>query len=221
MLSSPPRSFAAATRACAREARSPSAAARIAGDIGVGDHRREAVRAEEQDVPRRHPAGLDVDDELGAAAERAGHHVAQRVAPRLLGRDDPALHLLVDPRVVARQQAELPAAPEVDAAVADVRDVGDVAVHEDRGHRRRHALELGALPRRLEHPAVRVPDRGLQPVAVVGDRLVEAERPGDLLVAPGERHELVDRRRPPRARRPRPRRGRPCRPRRRRAAARR
>ena len=132
-------------------------------------------------------------DEVRLAPEGAGDHVAQGVAAGLVGRDHAALDLLVHPGVVARELGELAVAPEVDAAVPHVADVGDVAVHEHRGHGGGHALVFRLLPGGLEHLAVGVADRGLQPVAVVGDVLVEAEGPGDLLVAPGEADELVDR----------------------------
>ena len=115
------------------------------------------------------------------------------MAAGLVGRDHPALDLLVHPGVVARELGEHSLAEEVDPAVSHVAEVGHVAVHQHRRHRSGHPLVLGLLPGGLEHLAVRVADRGLQAVAVVGDALVEAEGPGDLLVAAGETDELVDR----------------------------
>src|SRR5262245_34816052 len=163
------------------------------GDVVVGDHGGEAVRTGDQDVPGLRLVDLHVDVQVGPAAQRARHHVAQGVGPRLVEGQHAALELLVDPGMVAGELAEGGVAEQVDPAVPHVGQVGGVAVHQDRGHRGGHALVLALLLHRLDDLAVRVADRGLQAVAVVGDALVEAERPGDLLVAAGQAYELVDR----------------------------
>ena len=86
MLSSPPRSLASCTSAVAARATSPARLAEDARDLLVADHGGEAVRAEEEHVPGVHAARLDVDQQVGAPAEGAGDHVAQRVVARLLRR---------------------------------------------------------------------------------------------------------------------------------------
>ena len=100
MLSSPPRSLASSTSAVAARATSPAASPRMRA---MSSSPIMVVRPSEQrrrTSPARHPARLDVDEEVRAAAEGAGHDVAEGVAAGLLGGDDAALDLLVDPRVV-------------------------------------------------------------------------------------------------------------------------
>ena len=193
MLSSPPRALAAATRSVAAFSTSPPRLRPGAADLVV--RAPSSVRPSEQrsrTSPGLHACVLHVHGQVGLAPQGAGDHVAQGMAAGLVGRDHAALDLLVHPGVVGRELGDLPLAQEVDAAVPHVAEVGHVAVDEDGGHRRGHPLVLALLLGRLEHLAVRVADRGLQPVAVVGDVLVEAEGPGDLLVAAGQAHELVD-----------------------------
>ena len=115
MLSSPPRSFAALIRARAPAPRS-SRCSRTSSAIGAGvDHRRQAVRAEQEDVPVLGLDGERVDVDVGVGAERAGDHRALRVDLRLLRRQLAAPHELGDERVVVGQLLELAVAQPVGA----------------------------------------------------------------------------------------------------------
>ena len=97
----------------------------------LGDHRGEAVRADEEDVAGAGLEGLEVDLDVGLGAERAGDHGALRVRLGLLLGELAALDQLVDERVVAGEPHELAVAQQVGARVADVGDrdlaVADVA----------------------------------------------------------------------------------------------
>ena len=124
---------------------------------------------------------MDIDREVGPPPEGAGDDVAKRVAAGLLGRDHAALDLLVDPGVIGGEEGHRTVPPEVDPAVPHVGDVRGLTIHEHRRHRRGHALVVRALPGRLQQPPVGMTDRGLEPVAVVGDRLVEPEGGADRL----------------------------------------
>ena len=139
MLSSPPRSFAALISAWVAASRRPRFSDQDPLDRAGVDHRRQAVRAEQEDVA---VAGLDgerVDVDVGLGPERARDHRALRVDRRLLGRELTAPHELGDERVVVGQLLELPVAQPVGARVADVpdRDLPVGLEHRDR-HRRAH-----------------------------------------------------------------------------------
>src|SRR4030042_3365132 len=73
-----------------------------ARDVLVPDHGGEPVRAEEEDVAGAHPPRLDVDEEVRAAAEGAGHHGAEGGAAGLLGRGTASRGWPATPRWVAR-----------------------------------------------------------------------------------------------------------------------
>ena len=102
---------------------------------------------------------------------------------RLVGGDDAALDLLVDPRVVGGELRDLAVAHEVDAAVPtwpmlpaspSTSTAATVVAMPS------YSLFSLVASRTLRFG---VADRGLEAVAVVGDVLVQPEGPGDLLVA--------------------------------------
>ena len=107
MLSSPPPAFAASTsaRAAARDRR--GAARASVEDLVVGDHRRQPVGAEQEDVARLRLDRERVDVDVGIGAERARDHRALRMGLRLLRRELAAAHELGDERVVVGELLEL------------------------------------------------------------------------------------------------------------------
>ena len=122
MLSRPPAALAAAISS------GPSTSSGFGGPVSSGsslrlaDHRRQAVRAEQEDVAGARVVGLDVDLDARLGPERAGDDRALRVRLGLLLGELPAPHQLVDERVVVGQPRELAVAQQVGARVADVRD---------------------------------------------------------------------------------------------------
>ena len=121
MLSRPPARLASSTSA--RTAASIEVAPREQlGDLLLAEHRRQPVRAEQEDVAGAGRDGLHVDLDLGLGPERPGDDRALRVVLGLgVGELALAPHFL-DQRVVAGQPLELAAAQAVGAAVADVAD---------------------------------------------------------------------------------------------------
>ena len=108
------------------------------------------------------PAASGTHAEVGLRVDGAGERARQQVAPRVAARLAARLisagpHLLLDPRVVARQAIEPAGAPAVDPAVADVRRSSRPAPALARPlasrleqHRRdggRHALPAAGRPR--------------------------------------------------------------------------
>ena len=97
----------------------------------LGDHRGEAVAAEQQDVPGAHRIGPRVDLDLGLGAQRARDDRPLRMLGRLgLGQLSLA-DQLVDQRVVLGEALQLAVAEQVGAAVADVGD-GQLGRRRDR-----------------------------------------------------------------------------------------
>ena len=83
MLSRPPASLAASISASAAPIQRP----RLAQDLGdplLGDHRREAVAAQQEDVPGAHRVGPGVDLDVRLGSQRAGDDRALRVSRGLL-----------------------------------------------------------------------------------------------------------------------------------------
>ena len=72
------------------------------GDLLLGEHRREAVAAEQVDVARARVDGARVDLDRALRPERARDHRALRVLDRLLGRE-PALAHAARPRASGRR----------------------------------------------------------------------------------------------------------------------
>ena len=114
MLSSPPPEFAARTRVRAISSSDPDSWA-ILQDVLLGHHRRQPVRAEEEEVSRLHVDGGHVDVDLGVGSQRAGDHGALRVRVGLLGREAPAPHQVGDERVVFGQLLQLAVADPIGA----------------------------------------------------------------------------------------------------------
>ena len=132
----------------------------------VVEHRRQPVRADQEDVAGQGGDRLQVDLDLRFGPERAGDDRALRVVLGLrLGQLPLAPHLL-DQRVVAGQPFELAVAKAVGAAVADVADrhLLGLGVDDRRGRRRPHPGQggvalclgvdrpVGGLDRLLENP---------------------------------------------------------------------
>ena len=92
------------------------------GDLGVRDHARQTVGAEQVHVAQ--PGLLDqhVDLHRVLHAERAHDDVLVREVRDLLGREVLHLDVVVEQRVVLGELLELAVAQAVDAAVADVAD---------------------------------------------------------------------------------------------------
>ena len=108
MLSRPPPSLAASTSA-RRGARSElGARARIVGHARLGDHRRQPVAAQQEDVAVARRIRLRVDARRPASGpERARDDRALRMLVGLLGRQLALAHELLDQRVVVGQALEL------------------------------------------------------------------------------------------------------------------
>ena len=137
MLSRPPRSLAARIEP-------PGGLLEVAlagqdrGDVLVLQHRRQPVRAEQEDVAGAGAEGHRVDVDLRLGTERAGDHRALRMLGGLIAGQLPLTAQLLDQRVVVGDLLELALAEDVGAAVADVAEADLVAVHERRGQRRPH-----------------------------------------------------------------------------------
>ena len=121
MLSRPPARFASSTSARVAASIEPAPPSSSAIAL-VAEHRRQTVRADQEDVAGVRGHGLHVDLDLGLRTERPGDDRALRVVLGLrVGELALAPHFL-DQRVVAGQPFELAAAQPVGAAVADVAD---------------------------------------------------------------------------------------------------
>ena len=144
MLSRPPASFASATSRVTASSRSSVDGERPRDPV-VLDHRRQPVGAEQEDVARAGAEGERVDLDLLLGAERPGDDRALRVVLGLLVGQPPLAAELLDQRVVRGQQAQLAVAPQVGAAVADVREGDLVALDDRRGERGAHARAAGVV----------------------------------------------------------------------------
>ena len=121
MLSRPPASLAAAISSRPASSSEPP---RVEDrrQPRLGDHRGQAVRAEQEDVAGAGLEDLDVDLHVGLGPERAGDHRALRVRLGLLLGQLAARDQLADQRVVAGEPDQLAVAQQVGARVADVGD---------------------------------------------------------------------------------------------------
>ena len=106
MLSRPPRSLAALTSRRAVRSRSPSRL-QDREQVLVGEHRRQAVGAEQEDVAGLGAEGHRVDLDLGLGAERAGDHRALRMLGGLVAGQPALAAQLLDERVVVGDLLEL------------------------------------------------------------------------------------------------------------------
>ena len=113
------------------------------GERAIGDHCREAVAAQQIDVPVARLVGAGVDLNLRLRPQRARDDRALWVLDGLLGRELALADQLVDERVVVGQAQQLPVAQAVGATVADVRDRHLLLPHVHGGERRAHARVLG------------------------------------------------------------------------------
>ena len=115
----------------------------------LGDHRGEAVAAQQDHVAGARRIGPGVDLDVRLRAERARDDRSLRMLGGLLLGQLPAAHELVDERVVLGEALERPVAEQVRAAVADVgdRDMGvvDVGGGQGRAHPGPPAIRARAL----------------------------------------------------------------------------
>ncbi len=108
------------------------------GDALVPDHRRQAVRADQEHVAGAGAEGERVDLDLGLGAQRPGDDRPLRMILGLLVGEPALAPQLLDQRVIGGEQPELAVAIDVGATVADVRERDLVALHHGRGQRRPH-----------------------------------------------------------------------------------
>ena len=115
-------------------------------DVGRPDEIGETVRAEDEDVARdvRDRLGAHVDLDVLRDPERAKDLVRVGMLRGVLGADQVAIDHLLDHRMVARDLRDGARMNEIDAAVADVRDVD--AARMDAAPRRR-SIPAGSRPR--------------------------------------------------------------------------
>ena len=155
-----------------------------AEDLVVLHHAGEAVGAEAVDVAGTRVVVLDVDHDLVLHAERARDDVLRELAALLLGEVRHRQQVVVDERVIAREQLDGAGAHAIATRVADVADVHAVLARaEHRAHHRRaHAVVLARAGRALEDLAVRHADPGEEAVLFLRQVRVEVERPGHVVV---------------------------------------
>jgi hypothetical protein len=133
-------------------------------DARLGDHRRQAVAADEVHVAvaRRPRVRVGLDRRL--RAERARDDRALRVVVGLLRRELALAHELLDERVVVGQTLEVAVAQAVEAAVADVGDRDLVLAHVGERHRRAHPGALVVRARQRVDARVGLLDELAQPL---------------------------------------------------------
>ena len=107
-------------------------------DALVPDHRRQAVRADQEHVAGAGAEGERVDVDLGLGAQRPGDDRPLRMILGLLVGEPALAPQLLDQGVVGGEQPELAVAIDVGATVTDVRERDLVALHQRRGQRRPH-----------------------------------------------------------------------------------
>ena len=120
MLSSPPCAFAAATSAVGRGLGIAVGLEDRRGDLVLGEHVREAVRAEEDEVAELAATVKTSTSIAGSVPTARGDRRALGMPLRLLGGEDAALHELRDERVVGRDLLEHVSAQPIGARVADM-----------------------------------------------------------------------------------------------------
>ncbi len=114
-------------------------------DPGVLDHRREAIRAEQEHVAGPGAARERVDLDVGLRSERAGDDRALRMILGLLLGELALATQLLDQRMIGREEGQLSVAPEVGATVADVGEGDIVVMDEGGGERGPHARPRGVV----------------------------------------------------------------------------
>ena len=185
MLSIPPARFATVT---SRSTASwgAGASAQDLADLPVGHHPRQAVGAEQDPVPVGDLDVALVHDHALVDAEGPREDAPVGMRLRLLGRDLPFHHHLVDERVVLGEQSEISPAEQVRAGIADVREMHAVVVDECRGERGAHPRHAPIVAGTLEHDAVRLGDLVRQRALPLLEQLLdglERERGRDLAAA--------------------------------------
>ena len=148
-------------------------------DRVAGDHRREPVRAEQEDVAGLSRDREDVHVDVRVGAERARDHRALRVHLGLLRRELAAADELGHERVVVGELLELAVAQQVRARVADVPDRDEVVAADERdGHRRAHPGDGRVVRGPVVDAAVRLADQAPDELLGLGrgDRLALRER---------------------------------------------
>ncbi len=125
-------------------------------DLVVGDHRREAVAAEQEDVAITSGEGHRVDVHARLRPQGASDDRALRVLLGLLLGESPLAAELLDERVVLGQALELAVAEQVGPAVADVAERNLVVVQHRRRQRRAHSGAGGVLLGELMDLAIRL-----------------------------------------------------------------
>ena len=155
MLSRPPPRLAASTSLLTRGPQVPRADQDVP-DLVVGDHRRETVAAEQEDVAVAGGEGHRVDVHARLRPQGAGDDRALRVLLSLLLGEPPLAAQLLDQRVVLGQALELAVAEQIGAAVADVAERDLVVAQHRRRQRGPHAGSGGVLLGELVDLAVRL-----------------------------------------------------------------
>ena len=157
------------------------------GDVVVGDHRGEPVRADEHAVAVLQIDGREVDVHLAVDAERARDDAPLRMSFRLLLGQSPLAHHATHECVVLSQLLQRAIPEEIGARIPDVRDVGAPVVEHQQGARRPHAMQrvvvLGAAEDRAvglaQHLRERLRVRRVGVTQAVGDD-VDRGRGGDI-----------------------------------------
>ncbi len=105
----------------------------------LGDHRREPIAAQQEDIAGPDRIGPGVDLDLGLGTQRAGDDRTLRMLGGLLLGQLALPDQLVDQRVVLRQPSQLTVPEQIGAAVADVGDGQMGVVEVCRGQRGAHS----------------------------------------------------------------------------------
>ena len=187
MLSTPPCSFAASTRARAAASRpSGSAPSRIRLHGRVGQHVGEPIRAYEIDLAGAGILLQNLGADVVAHPHALGEDVRPGMAARLVGRQRPGVQLLLDPSVVSGKLPEPSILIDIRAAVSHVADdhAPLLRTYDQRGQGGAHTLALGRHGPLGADPDVGALDRFHHPLAQGGRR--------SSLCPEGARHGLGD-----------------------------
>ena len=149
------------------------------GHLVVRDHRRQAVRAQQEQVALAGAQRVGVDLDVRLGTEGARDDRALRMVLRRLGSDLAAPLELRDQRVVAGDLLELAVAHAVGAAVADVAQAHLAVVDLGRRQRRAHAAARLVGHRQVVDAPVRLPqDAGELCLGCLARLARSLERPG-------------------------------------------
>ena len=122
-----------------------AAAAQDACDLGVGDHPRQPVATQQDQVVglNRNPQHVDIDAGLGP--QGAGNHRALRVPLGLGWCQRATAHELAHERMVVGQLLEAPGPKQIRARVADVPEHQGITIEHGCGDRGPHAEQRGVI----------------------------------------------------------------------------